>query len=124
MNQDALDRLRGPFCRCVLDLVEVVELYPRETACVCCGVPLVVSRRGPSFGIPCYEDLVLPNGTPRTPYGEIIREWDGSGWGGFDACEVCHGEQARLDDVVTLSELRDLAAGARLAAFLDAWVPR
>lgn len=77
----------------------VIRMWPRDTECRLCGVPLVEPR----YGVPMYEDLVLPNDTSHIHFGDYIRGWDGE-WGGFDACERCYEAQGRLIAPMTEAE--------------------
>lgn len=63
-----------------------IRLFPRESECIACGVPLI----DPKQGIPCYEGDALPN------------SWTGE-WAGFDACPACFEWQQQLTEPSSLA---------------------
>lgn len=72
--------------------VFVVNLWPPESERWGCGTRLVA----PCYGVPVYEDLILPN------------DFEGE-WGGFDACARCFWLQGRMTEPVSLREFKAMA---------------
>lgn len=68
------DRLREQFVRPKEpdERWTVIHLWPRESECIACGVPLIDPRQG----LPVYE-------------GRILNADDPGEWGGFDCCRAC-----------------------------------
>ncbi len=52
--------------------IQVIDLWPRESECAICQIPLV----GCTLGIAMYEGCVVSD------------DWSGP-WGGFDCCPKC-----------------------------------
>jgi hypothetical protein len=68
-------------------VIAVINLQPREYVCHCCGIDFLDG----GFGVPGYEDLILPN------------DWTGE-WAGFPACEDCFRIQETITEPVALHE--------------------
>jgi len=67
----------------------VIDLNPHCVECRVCGEAVYL---GEGFGIPMYEDDVLPN------------DWPGE-WGGFPACQRCFLAQQGITKPTPVSEL-------------------
>ncbi len=70
----------------------VINLNERWADCWVCGNPTLCAS---GFGIPVYEDIVLPN------------SWDGE-WFGQGACEPCFTKQGSLERPMSLDDFRNL----------------
>lgn len=64
--------------------VLVINMWPHESECFVCGAWLIDCRQG----VPCYEDIVLPN------------DWSGE-WFGHDACVGCYNIQQLITEPLT-----------------------
>ena len=83
--------MRDPACA-----IQVIRLNDRVAICCCCGA----ESPPPHWGIPIYEDVMLPNDWPEE-------------WAGMDACEACWPRQGQLSAPVTRWAFRQQGTEAR-----------
>lgn len=58
------------------EAITVIDLHPGEAECYVCEGDVLIRPSGPNFGIPIYEDAIVPDDY----HGE---------WGGVTVCRRC-----------------------------------